>query len=76
MMREIYEISDTISLYFLEEKQIKFVYSFLERSFNSNGYKNVRKSLEIAISGITVDFFFFMEINETRFGEENILETS
>lgn len=36
----------------------------------------MRKSLEIAISGITVDFFFFMEINETRFGEENILETS
>lgn len=70
-MPEIYEISDTISLFSL--LFLKIVYSSKDCLIRMN--IKTRKSLEIAISGITGGFFF-IEISETRFGEENILETS
>lgn len=47
---------------------------FFERLFNSNGYKNEEKFGDCNFWNN--GGFFFIEISETRFGEENILETS
>lgn len=52
-MPEIYEISDTISLFSL--LFLKIVYSSKDCLIRMD--IKTRKSLEIAISGITMDFF-------------------